>query len=172
MRQKILLICFLILIFGLAFIFQNKQKVITEVSTESSSPINSQTTLVTKVIDGDTIEIESGQKVRYIGIDTPETVDPRKALQCFGKEASEQNKKLVLGKVVKLVRDVSETDKYGRLLRYVYLGNNFINQTLVAEGFARATSYPPDIKFQDLFANAEKKARENNLGLWASCSAK
>src|SRR3990167_3408922 len=79
------------------------------------------TVLVTRVIDGDTIEIEGGQKVRYIGIDTPETVDPRKPVQCFGVEASNKNKELVSGKRDRLEKDVSETDKYGRLLRYIYI---------------------------------------------------
>src|SRR4030042_2567140 len=79
--------------------------------------------LVTRVIDGDTIEIEGGQKVRYIGIDTPEKVDPRPSVQCYGKEAAAKNKELVEGKRVRLEKDVSETDKYGRLLRYVFVGD-------------------------------------------------
>ncbi len=81
------------------------------------APLKQDEAFVTRVVDGDTIEIEGGQKVRYIGIDTPETKHPRKPAQCFGHEAYEQNKKLVEGRVVKLERDVSETDRYGRLLR-------------------------------------------------------
>lgn len=125
--------------------------------------------LVTRVIDGDTIELESGQKVRYIGIDTPETVDPRKKVQCFGKEASDKNKELVLDKKVRLEKDVKDTDVYGRLLRYVYVNGEMVNLKLVEEGYAKADTVPPDIKNKDLFLQAERTARINNLGLWNSC---
>lgn len=124
---------------------------------------------VTKVIDGDTIEIEGGQRVRYIGIDTPETVHPSKLVQCFGREASAKNKELVEGKTVELEKDISETDKYGRLLRYVYAGGTFVNQYLITEGYAHSSTYPPDIKYQNQFTEAEKEARENNRGLWGVC---
>lgn len=137
----------------------------------TTSSIKLQLAKVIKVVDGDTIEIEGGKKVRYIGIDTPETVDPRKPVQCFGKEASNKNKELIEGKEVKLEKDVSETDKYGRLLRYVYLGDTLINELLVKEGYAHASSYPPDIKYQDRFTRAEREARENNRGLWEACTA-
>lgn len=125
--------------------------------------------LVTRVIDGDTIEIEGGQRVRYIGIDTPETVDPRKPVQCFGVEASNKNKELVSGKRVRLEKDVSETDKYGRLLRYVYIGDTFVNLELVKQGYAYSYSYPPDIKYQNQFTDAQRLAREQKKGLWGSC---
>lgn len=100
--------------------------------------------LVTRVIDGDTIELENGERVRYIGIDTPETVDPRKPVQCFGVEASKKNKELVEKKQVWLVKDVTDRDRYGRPLRYVYLGDPensntvFVNLELVKEGFAHS----------------------------------
>lgn len=128
---------------------------------------------VARVVDGDTIVLNTGQKVRYIGMNTPETVDPRKPVQCFGKEASAENKTLVGGKMVRIVKDVSETDRYGRLLRYVYVqtdnGEIFVNETLVREGYARATSYPPDIAKQDIFRAAEQDAREHGRGLWSTC---
>lgn len=127
--------------------------------------------LVTRVIDGDTIEIEGGARVRYIGIDTPETVDPRKPVQCFGVEASNRNKQLVEEKRVRLEKDVSETDKYGRLLRYVYMGDTFVNLALVQEGYAHSFTYPPDVKYQKQFTNAERSAREQKMGLWGSCPA-
>lgn len=125
--------------------------------------------IVSKIIDGDTIELQNGEKVRYIGIDTPETLDPRKPVQCFGKEASLKNKELIEGKEVRLVKDVSERDKYGRLLRYVYVGDVFINEKLVAEGYARAFTYPPDVAYSQLFIEKERLARENKLGLWGGC---
>lgn len=127
---------------------------------------------VTHVVDGDTIKLENGKVVRYIGIDTPETVDPRKPVQCFGKEASAKNKELVEGKEVRLVKDTSETDKYGRLLRYVYVGDEFINDYLVRQGYAHSSSYPPDVKHQDQFRAAEQEARENKRGLWADEACK
>lgn len=143
---------------------------VTQPTTTSTHPAV-QLVKVTRVVDGDTIEIEGGQKVRYIGIDTPETVDPRKEVQCFGKEASAKNKQLVEGKEVSLEKDVSETDKYGRLLRYVYLGKIFVNDYLVREGYAHASSYPPDVKYQDQFLQAEREAREAKRGLWGNvCS--
>lgn len=128
-----------------------------------------QEVLVLEVVDGDTIKIESGKTVRYIGINTPETVDPRRKAECFGKEASNKNKEFVAGKKVRLEKDVSETDKFGRLLRYVYVGNVFVNDFLVSQGYAYASSYPPDIKYQEQFQEAEQEARENSRGLWSVC---
>jgi micrococcal nuclease len=124
---------------------------------------------VTRVVDGDTIEIEGGERVRYIGIDTPETVDPRKPVQCFGVEASNKNKELVEGKEVRLEKDITDRDKYNRLLRYVYVGDNFVNLELVKQGFAYSYSYPPDIKYQDQFLKAQQEAREAKRGLWNAC---
>jgi endonuclease YncB( thermonuclease family) len=91
-------------------------------------------------VDGDTIEVAiDGQeyKVRYIGIDTPESVDPRRPVECFGKEAADKNQELVEGKIVGLEKDVSETDAFGRLLRYVWLDGRLINARLVSAGYAR-----------------------------------
>jgi micrococcal nuclease len=122
---------------------------------------------VTNVVDGDTFKIESGETVRMIGIDTPETVHPSKPVQCYGKEASLKTQELIEGKEIKLEKDVSEKDKYGRLLRYVYLGDIFLNEYLVREGYAMSSSYPPDIKYQDKFVGAQKKAQEENKGLWS-----
>jgi len=124
---------------------------------------------VVKVIDGDTIELENGQKVRYIGIDTPELVHPSKPVECFAKEAQEKNKELVLGKEVWLEKDISETDKYGRLLRYVWVNDILVNEVLVQEGYAQVSTYPPDVKYQERFLEAQRKAREENKGLWNSC---
>lgn len=147
---------------------QTKGVAVSKPSVDDES--NTPGTLVTKVIDGDTIEIEGGQRVRYIGVDTPETVHPDIKTECLGAAASAKNKELVEGKHVHLEKDVSETDKYGRLLRYVYINNLFVNDYMVREGFANASSYPPDIKYQDQFTSAEVEARENNRGLWGSCT--
>ncbi|OGF30413.1 hypothetical protein A3H09_02080 [Candidatus Falkowbacteria bacterium RIFCSPLOWO2_12_FULL_45_13] len=147
------------------------QGVVTEEIKKIDQPIQS-LYKVARVIDGDTIELESGDHVRYIGIDTPETVDPRKTVQCFGKEASNKNKELVSGKMVRLEKDITDKDKYGRLLRYVYVDNIFVNLELVKQGYAYSYSYPPDIKHQDLFVKAQQEAKDKNLGLWGSCQAK
>lgn len=133
------------------------------------STVQSDIHTVVRVIDGDTFEIENGQKVRMIGIDTPESVHPDKEKNTeFGKIASAYTKQLLEGKKVKLEKDVSETDKYGRLLRYIYLEDGtFVNELLVKEGYAKVSTYPPDVMYADMFVEAERYARENNKGLWA-----
>lgn len=148
----------------------NNLKVIEQ---DASNPVNKVKDLVkvTRVVDGDTIEIEGGEKVRYIGIDTPETMDPRKPVQCFGVESSKKNKELVEGKTVRLEKDITDRDKYNRLLRYVWLDNTLINLALVEGGFAYSYSYPPDIKYQDKFVTAQKEAREAKVGLWSACGS-
>lgn len=128
------------------------------------------TARVARVIDGDTIELQNGETVRYIGVDTPETVHPDKPSECFGAAASRKNRELVEGKQVRLERDVSNSDKYGRLLRYVYVGDTFVNKYLVAHGFAHAVSYPPDVKYQDVFRKAQRTARRNERGAWGACT--
>jgi len=132
--------------------------------------------LVTKVIDGGTIWVDiSGKsyKVRYIGMDTPETVHPSKPVEYFGKDASQKNTELVGGKTVYLEKDISEEDKYGRLLRYVWTDDvTMVNAVLVRLGYAYSYTYPPDVKYQDLFLLLQREARENNRGLWAIKSGK
>ncbi|HEX7017699.1 MAG TPA: thermonuclease family protein [Patescibacteria group bacterium] len=124
---------------------------------------------VTEVIDGDTIRLEDGRTVRYIGIDTPETKHPTVGQECFGQEASAKNAELVKGKAVELEKDVSQTDRYGRLLRYVWVNGQLVNEVLVAEGYAVASSYPPDVARQEQLRMAEQVARQENKGLWATC---
>ena len=121
---------------------------------------------VTRVIDGDTIEISTGEKVRYIGINAPELANRN---ECFAGKARQKNVSLVLNKKVKLVKDVSDKDRYGRLLRYVYIDNLFVNKTLVEEGYANAATHPPDVKFKDLFIQMQKQAKEQKKGLWYEC---
>lgn len=127
--------------------------------------------IVDRVIDGDTIELSTGEKVRYIGIDTPEISG---GIECYGEDARDYNEELVLGEEVRLEKDVSETDRYGRLLRYVYVeledGEYLVNDALVRGGYAYASSYPPDVAMQDIFNESQAYAEENELGLWSSCS--
>ncbi len=134
-----------------------------------------ETFLVKRVVDGDTIELENKEKVRYIGINTPESVDPRRKVECFGKEASIYDKELVEGKRVRLVKDVSDRDMYGRLLRFVYLEDGtFVNEVLIREGYAFVSTYPPDVTNQDVFRQAEREAKNEKRGLWSetTCNGK
>jgi micrococcal nuclease len=127
-------------------------------------PSAPETATVTRIIDGDTIDIATGQRVRYIGIDTPEVYPEREA---YGMEAWQANRNLVEGKKVRLEQDVSQTDKYGRLLRYVYVGDTFVNAELVRLGLAEAKAYPPDTRYQDLLEQLEEEARQAGRGMWA-----
>lgn len=123
------------------------------------------------VIDGDTIDVTirgTNFRVRYPGIDTPERGE------CFWWEATQRNRELVEGKTVGLEKDLSETDHFNRLLRYVWvsLGSGqarMVNATLVEEGYATATTFPPDVRYADLFAALEAAAREGGRGLWSAC---
>lgn len=129
------------------------------------------THFVKRVIDGDTIELEDGTKVRYIGIDTPESVKPGNPVECYALASKQRNEELVLAKNVVLEMDVSETDRYGRLLRYVWVDDILVNKALVEEGFAQAVSYPPDVMYQDMFNEAQRRAKDRSLGLWSDvCS--
>ncbi|MEW6033688.1 MAG: thermonuclease family protein [Chloroflexota bacterium] len=116
---------------------------------------------VVRVIDGDTIVISGGATVRYIGIDTPERGEP------YYQEALEANRRLVEGKSLRLERDVSEEDRYGRLLRYVYQDGVFVNVELVRMGWAEAKAYPPDTRYQWQLEAAEEEARVAERGIWA-----
>jgi micrococcal nuclease len=127
---------------------------------------------VIRVIDGDTIVIEGGERVRYIGMDAPETVDPKKPIQCYGPEASAENKLLVEGKIVRLEKDTTDKDIYGRLLRYVWLGDTNIDLELVQLGFAYSDPFPPNTKYEKQIFDAESSARSAHLGLWSSCPPK
>lgn len=141
-----------------------------EVGVSKVLGIQTEKVKVKRVVDGDTIELQNGRKVRYIGVNTPETVHPNKKVECFGKEASNINKKLVGGKTVELEKDVSDVDKYGRMLRYVYVNGTFVNEYLVREGYASVSTFPPDVKYKDLFLEAEREARDADKGLWGFCN--
>lgn len=137
---------------------------------------------VTKVVDGDTIKVLLNGKeytVRMIGVDTPETVHPNKPVQFYGKEASNYTKSQLTGKVVYLQKDVSETDRYGRLLRYVWVSrpssdnpseieikNHMYNAILVKNGYAHSATFQPDSRYSNIFVGLEREARSKNLGLW------
>lgn len=130
--------------------------------------------VVVKVIDGDTIDVArpgetAKERIRLIGVDTPETKDPRKPVQCFGKEASEFTSRL-MGRTVWLEYDVEPKDRYGRTLAYVFLDDGaFFNLILAEEGYAQPLTIPPNVRYADRFVEAARRAREEGRGLWSSC---
>lgn len=120
-----------------------------------------------RAVDGDTVVLSTGQRVRYIGVDTPELHHPQKPIEAYAREAKEFNRKLVEGKTVRLEFDVERYDKYRRLLAYIYLPNGtFVNAELVRQGYAHTLTIPPNVKYADLFVKCQREARENNRGLW------
>jgi micrococcal nuclease len=127
---------------------------------------------VTRVIDGDTIEVSIAgrdDEVRYIGIDTPETVKPGTPVQCFGPQASSFNHRLVEGRAVRLVFDSERRDVYGRLLAYVFVGQRFVNARLVRLGYARTLTIPPNDTHAGLFHRLARDAGLAGRGLWGTC---
>ncbi len=139
-------------------------------TTASQPAIQEEVAQVARVVDGDTIVLEDGRRVRYIGIDTPEIhVDTRKKPDCYAHKATARNRELVEGKTVHLIRDVEDTDRYGRALRYVFVGDVFINDALVREGYALARHYRPNTAYQGVLDAAEVVARNNSVGLWKYC---
>lgn len=136
--------------------------------------------LVTRVVDGDTLVLENGERVRLIGIDTPEMHESQKlyrdsqrsgqdikTIQELGKRSYEFTRKLVEGKRVRLEFDVEKNDRYGRLLAYVYLPDGtFVNAEIIRQGYASLLTYPPNVKYVDLFKQLYAEARQNSRGLW------
>lgn len=150
---------------------QDSQVEVTEVESPIK-PDNLRQVTIARAIDGDTIITLKGERIRYIGIDTPETVHPFKDIEFYGKEASDKNKALVEGKTVELEKDISKTDRYGRTLAYIWLNNELINAMLVREGYAYAYTYPPDVKYSDYFLMLQKQAQDKKKGLWGDYNKK
>lgn len=130
---------------------------------------------VVRVVDGDTIHVRLGdgtkEKVRYIGIDTPESVKPNTPVECFAKAASARNAELVEDERVELRTDVEERDRYGRLLAYVYRARDgaFVNAALVREGYAQPMTIAPNVRHADEFTALARTARRDGRGLWGAC---
>ena len=153
-------------------------------ATRLLEPAGAERATVVRVVDGDTIEVRitgrtegpgagssavgAIEKVRLIGIDTPESVRPGTPIECFGREASAAAKALLEGHEVSLVKDMEERDQYDRLLRYVYIGDEMANARLVVNGYASAYTYPPNIRHSELFVQLEREARQNDRGLWVA----
>jgi micrococcal nuclease len=125
--------------------------------------------LVSQVTDGDTIVLDSGERVRYLGINTPESFGEP---ECGAEEATALNRALVEGKVVELLPGPEERDSYDRLLRYVFSDGVFVNAQLVREGLARAQGFHPKERFRQVLVQLEEDARTAQRGLWSSCDWK
>ena len=131
---------------------------------------------VVRVVDGDTIHVQVGgtrETVRYIGVDTPESVKPGTPVQCFAKRASTFNHRFVGGEQVRLVLDAEPRDRYGRLLAYVYRvrDKRFVNAALVRRGYAVPLTIPPNVAHAEQFRKLASAARRAGRGLWSSCPA-
>ncbi len=138
---------------------------------------------VVEVADGDTMEVlitgrvegpgagvaRPGERydVRFIGMDTPESVKPGTPIECYGREASAAARALLGGRTVRLVDDVEQKDSYDRLLRYVYVGDEMANARLVLNGYASAYTHPPNVRHTDLFVSLQRRARRSEAGLWS-----
>ena len=155
--MRIWILAFLLLLVGCELLEEPVARPGSVILGESAEVIN--------VIDGDTIDVlidGEEYRVRYVGVDTPERDEP------FYREATSANRRMVEGETVTLVIDVSETDRFGRLLRYVYLDDGtFVNAELIADGYARLVTFPPDVSNADFFASLQRDARQAGRGLWS-----
>ncbi|MFH0840526.1 MAG: thermonuclease family protein [bacterium] len=158
------LVVFVIIIVFLAYVLINSQDN-TEIYYK-----------VVNIVDGDTMDVNINgniERVRLIGIDTPELVDPRQPVECFAREASDKAKEVLSNQKVRLESDITQgdRDKYGRLLRYIWLedGTNF-NKLMIAQGFAHEYTYDFPYRYQDEFRQAENYVRNNKTGIWGQCN--
>ncbi|RMD76969.1 thermonuclease family protein [Candidatus Dojkabacteria bacterium] len=162
--------------------FENTETKLNQVEKNDTTEIENTETIqqtkkyvVTKVIDGDTIKVKNDegiiQTIRLIGIDAPEMSKNKTKTECYALESKKFLEKVLTGEIVTLEEDLTQgnTDKYQRLLRYVYVDGELINLTLIQKGFAREYTYDAPYKFQFEFIEAEKSAKKNNLGLWGEC---
>ncbi len=148
----------------------NSRPVSLQPMVQDTSSRDTEIALVTRVVDGDTFIIDSGQSVRMIGINTPELhLQNGRPAECFAENATARTRELIENKTVKLEIDISETDKYNRLLRYVYVDDVFVNKTLAQEGFARVRAYPPDVKHHEILLEAMRNSKASKNGLWGEC---
>ncbi len=186
MKKVIFLIAILFTVFWFCFAGESLNKIQTSGDGVFTVPFGNSSydynnILVTRVVDGDTLQLESGEKVRLIGIDTPEMHESNKlyrdaqrakenitTIQKLGRRSYQFTRELVEGKRVSLEFDVERYDKYKRLLAYVYLKDNnlFVNAEIVKQGYASLMTYPPNVKYVGLFQKLYQEARDNRRGLW------
>ena len=145
----------------------------TDAVTELPPQSGGRGDVITRVVDGDTAHVEIDGRdvtVRFIGIDTPESVAPDQPVECFGPEASAYTEDRLEGERVRLEYDVEREDRFGRTLAYVWLGDELFNETLLREGYALVTTFPPNVAHVDRFTEAQRFARNHELGLWGACA--
>ncbi len=142
------------------------EELVTSCGNGSCGPC---TGTVVEVIDGDTIRLESGETIRYIGVDTPETTGGKS--ECFGADAVAKNAQLVLGKEVVIEYDVECTDRFGRNLAYVFADGVLVSETLISGGYGCSLGIEPDVYYQPALDAAEARAKTSGVGLWAACGA-
>ena len=135
--------------------------IISGSTTKKVEEVTEEYATVTNIVDGDTLDIDSGERIRLVCVDTPERGEP------YFKEAKDRLSELVLDKEVRLEKDTTERGKYGRLLRYIWIDDELTSEILVEEGFARVYRYPPDLKHCDRIEAAEDRAKEKGLGIWS-----
>ena len=140
----------------------------TRLLAPQALPGHSRTAVVERAVDGDTVKLVGGERVRYIGVDTPELHHPSKPVQPYAREAWAFNRRLVEGRTVRLEFDVQTYDKYSRTLAYVYLEDGtFVNAELLRQGYARIFTIPPNVRHQEALLALEREARIQRRGLWA-----
>jgi len=176
--KKISLILFFVIVISTSVFFQRSKEQNNKDDKNTGTPILNDSYLVSRVVDGDTIDVfmfGENKRIRIIGINTPEAVDPRREVECFGPEASNYAKELLKNKYVRLEIDNSQDnkDKYGRLLRHIILsdGRNFA-ELMVAGGYAREYTYRKASKYQKEYILAESEAKSSKLGMWADGACK
>ncbi len=158
----------ILLIFSCFYLFKNKPQLFLLNLTNKKD--TTEFIKVKGVDDGDTIVLENNETVRYLGIDTPETHHPTIGEECGGREATEENKKLVLGKKVRLIKDDSDKDNHGRLLRYVFTEDGyFVNYELLKRGWAQILEMSSDNLFRHTLLDAQNFATQKKLGIWGKC---
>jgi micrococcal nuclease len=142
-------------------------------TTFNKAPEGIETVKIVRVVDGDTVELDDGRRVRLLNIDTPETVKPNTPVRCYGKEASNFSKKYLTDKIVQLVADKQANDQYGRALRMIYLDGKdtskpeqSFNAELISNGLARVVVYSPNKTFEKPLRLIEQEAKDKNLGVW------
>ena len=143
----------------------------SELEVRTPGAARAETGRVERVVDGDTLVMDDGERVRLIGVDTPETKRPGSPVECFGKAASAFTERLVEGERVELELDVEERDRYGRLLAYVTRARDDldVNAELLRRGYATALTVPPNVRRADRYARLARRARREGRGLWDAC---
>jgi micrococcal nuclease len=175
LAKKILFSSLILLLLSSLLVFaQSNFSTDTNKSLKHGTKAENGARRVIRVIDGDTLVLSPNEKIRLIGVDTPETKHPKRSVECFGQEAREFTKRMVAGKRIRLELDQTNSalghkDKYGRTLGYVYLENGtFLNAEIVRQGYGHAyTQFP--FRYLEEFRVLQRQARERGLGLWSSC---